>query len=94
MVAPQVPQSVVTFVDNVTDAVINPLLALLFAGALVYFILGLMKLIFSSGNTGQISEGKSHMIWGLVGMAIMVSVYGILQLVLATFGVAPPPNTL
>jgi hypothetical protein len=90
----QVPLSVVTFVDNVTDAVINPLLALLFAGALVYFILGLMKLIFSSGNAGQISEGKSHMIWGLVGMAIMVSVYGILQLVLATFGVAAPANTL
>ena len=90
----QVPQSVVTFVDNFTDAIINPLLALLFAGALVYFILGLMKLIFSGGNSGQATEGKTHMVWGLIGMAIMVSVYGLLQIILTTFGVVAPANTI
>jgi len=86
------PDSVRTFVDDFTDAVINPLLALLFAGALFYFVLGLMKLIFSSGNAGQATEGKNHMVWGLVGMAIMISVRVLLTLVLDTFGVSPPAD--
>lgn len=81
-----VPQGVVTFMGKVNDAFINPILGVIFALALVYFLVGLARLIFNAGDEGQAAEGKSHMLWGIIGMTIMVSVYGLLQLI-GSFGV-------
>jgi len=82
----EVPPGVVTFMGKITDAFINPILGVIFALALVYFLTGLMKLIFNAGDTGQAADGKRHMVWGVVGMTIMVSVFGLLSLV-RSFGV-------
>jgi len=32
------------------------------------------------------TAGKQHMIWGIIGMAIMVSVFGIINLIMSTIG--------
>jgi len=82
-----VPVGVVNFVDGVTREIFNPILGVIFALALVYFIYGLMTFIFSADNQQGRIAGKQHMVWGTVGMVIMVSVFGIIQLMLATFGV-------
>lgn len=63
------------------NAVISPIITLLFAAALLFFFWGLFRLIMalSAGESG--SEGKQHMLWGLVGMVIMFSAIGIVNLV-------------
>lgn len=57
---------------------------LLFALAAFYFLFGLLKFIQNQDNETAQEEGKSHMIWGVVGIFLMVAVYGILNLIGST----------
>ena len=82
-----VPAEVVTFVHNATTEIINPIIGILFAGALVYFMYGLMIFILNAGDQAKRGEGKNHIMYGLIGMTVMVSVYAILEIGLRTFGV-------
>jgi hypothetical protein len=72
---------------HVMTEILNPVMAVIFAAALVYFLYGLMVFLFSAGEESARSEGKQHMLWGVVGMLVMVSVFSILSLALHTFGV-------
>lgn len=74
-------------VGKINRLLINPLITLLFVIALVLFITGAYK-FFSTQEKGGSSyeEGKRHMIWGLVGMFIMVAVFAIMQIILNTLG--------
>ncbi len=83
-------QSVQRFVGNVNEAIINPLIGFLFVLATVYFLWGVMQFIWASRSDGDQEEGKQHMLWGIIGMTLMVSVYGILRIVTSTFGVNCP----
>lgn len=65
--------------------ILNPLILLIFAAGFFLFMWGLVKFIWSL-NTGKPNpDGKSHMLWGIVGMVIMVSVEGIILMVDQTF---------
>ena len=79
-----------TYIDRIVDLIINPLIGLLFAAALVMFLWGASKLILKGGDADGLKEGKQSLIWGIVGMFIMASVFGILTVVLNTFGVDLP----
>lgn len=70
-----------TIIQKVNDAILTPIVYLLFAVATVYFLFGLMKFILNQDNDEAQSEGKKHMMWGVIGIAIMVSVWGILNLI-------------
>lgn len=78
------------FVRRINDVLINPLIGLLFTVAFVLFLWGMVTFIFKSGDTEAQKKGKQHMIWGLIGMFIMVSVLGILRIILDTFGIPIP----
>jgi len=66
---------------------ITPAILVIFAAGFFLFVYGLVEFLVKLNEGGDNSEGKSHMIWGIVGMLIMVSVYGILSIVTATFGI-------
>lgn len=67
--------------DKIKENILNPFIAFLMALALVYFLYGVYKFISGYDNEEARSEGKRHMVWGVVGMAIMISVYGLLSVV-------------
>jgi len=77
-----------TFLANVNDQIINPLIALLFALAIAYFLYGMLEFIGGQDNEEKVTAGKSHMIWGVVGIAIMLGVWGILNVVLSTLDIS------
>jgi hypothetical protein len=69
-------------VNNLTRVLINPAILLLFAIALVLFVWGLVQFLISLSTGGKdANKGKEHMLWGTVGMFIMVAAYGILTLI-------------
>lgn len=72
------------FINNLVRVVVNPLIQLLFAAALVYFIWGVFVYLKDSGNDASRTTGKQHMLWGIIGMAIMAGVFGILEITLRT----------
>lgn len=58
---------------------INQLIVIVVAVALLVFLWGLAKFIFRvSGDEKAVEEGKRIMIWGLIALFIMVSVWGII----------------
>lgn len=84
------PPSGSPIIEKVKTEIINPLIAILIAVAVAYFLYGLMMFIQNQDNEDAQKEGKQHMVWGIIGMAIMFSVYGILNLVNTTVqGIIP-----
>ncbi len=79
--------SVQTLMNSISRVIINPLITLLFALAVVYFIYGLAQYLLSPDNEEVRKTSKTHMLWGVIGMFIMVSVFGIINLIINTLGV-------
>ena len=66
--------------------IINPIILVVFAAGFFMFMWGLVQFMWALRNGSAPDTGKSHMLWGIVGMVIMVSVEGILGIVDSTFG--------
>lgn len=77
--------------NKLSIVIINPILALIFAVGLLVFVYGIIEFMWGlSTEAGKKEEGKRHMIWGLVGMFIMVAAYAILKVIAATLNVSLP----
>jgi len=79
--------SVDSFVSNVNKLIINPLILLLFGLAVVYFLYGVFEFISNGDSEEAKTKGKSHMIWGIIGIVIMMGVFTILNVIMNTFGI-------
>ena len=77
-------------IRQIEEQIINPLILLLFGVALLLFLWGGFEFIRGADSEEGRETGRRHMLWGIVGMFIMISVKGILNLVLGTFGVSSP----
>ena len=55
--------------------------------ALLFFIWGLAQFILASGDEEKKKEGKQRMIWGIVALFVIVSVWGIVAFIANIFGV-------
>ncbi len=82
--------SVSALIGRINIFIINPILQLLFVAALVFFMWGIFQFILNAENDEARNAGKRHMVWGVIGMFIMVGFYGILAIVTKTFGVPLP----
>ena len=66
-------------ISNIKEYILNPIIGFMFAVAVVMFIYGIVEYIWSADNEEKVEVGKKHMIWGIVGMFVMIGVYGILN---------------
>lgn len=82
------------FINNIIDKILQPIIWLLFALALYYFVLGISMFMLKADDPKARAKGRDQMIWGVIGIFIMVSVGSILYVVTNTFGVALPANTV
>ena len=80
-------------ITKLNDLIIRPLVLLVFAGGFFFFMWGLVVFLWNSREGEVANEGKQHMIWGIVGMFIMISVAGILTLITGTFGITQQSAT-
>jgi hypothetical protein len=55
--------------------------------ALLAFFWGLATFIFSAGNDEAKDKGKNIMIWGIVALFVMVSVWGIVRFIGQALGI-------
>jgi len=72
----------------VLDVIINLirlLIPIVVSLALLYFFWGLAQFISKSGGEAGIEEGKRKMIWGIIALFVMLSVWGIISLISNTF---------
>ncbi len=78
------------FVAQLNDIIIFPLITLMMGVALLVFLYGCFEFIMNAGNDGARTTGKRHILWGVVGMVVMVSAYAILSIAAGTFGIYIP----
>ena len=83
---PVAEASVQTLIKSIDKVIINPIILFLFAVAIVYFLYGLAQYLLSPDNEEVRKSSKSHMMWGVIGLFIMVAVFGIMKIILNTFG--------
>ncbi len=83
--------SIVEFLKKVDNVILNPLLKVLFAVAFLYFIYAVIKLINADGSDK--TEARDAVMWSVVGIFIMISVYGIINVVIRTFDITDPKAT-
>lgn len=77
--------SAIKIIYKINKIIINPVIAFLFAIALIYFIYGILEyLIKAKSDPSAIQAGAKHMGWGLFGMFVMVSVFGFLKVIINT----------
>jgi succinate dehydrogenase/fumarate reductase cytochrome b subunit len=65
-------------IDKLVDYIIDPIILLIFAAGFFLFVWGIVQFLWKLDEGAQ-NDGKRHMLWGIVGMLVMVSVYGIID---------------
>ncbi|MBI4692244.1 MAG: hypothetical protein HY773_02275 [Candidatus Terrybacteria bacterium] len=74
--------------------ILNDVVPLLIGVAVVVFLYGVLKFITSAGDETKRKEGKDVMIYGIIGLFVMVAVWGLVWILLNTFSLqtgTPPP---
>jgi hypothetical protein len=80
---------VVKFVRSTMDTAT----VLILAAAVVFFLWGVFQFVMSAGNDEERTKGRDHIIYGLVGIAVMVSVWGLVKFLTTTFGTSSTSGT-
>lgn len=63
-----------------------------FMGAVAFlvFVLGVAKFIWSSGSEKESKDSKKLLIWGLIGMFVLVTIWGIIYFLQGELGFNDP----
>lgn len=97
VVAVPVLAAVTTFKQLIDDIIIGgilrPIVPLLIGLAVVVFIYGVIKTMLAEGGEKK-EEGKQFMFWGIIGIFVMVSVWGLVTIVQKTFNLNNTPQTI
>lgn len=71
----------IPLLDKINKVIINPFIYLMVGVSTVVFFWGVLQMMMNLGNDKAREAGKSHMIWGIVGLTIIVCVFGIMSLI-------------
>ena len=72
---------------GLVNTFLNALIGLFITLAIVAFFWGLIKYLANLGNETGAKEGINIMLWGVIAIFVMVSIWGIIRLLQATFRV-------
>ena len=72
------------FIKRVNKFILNPILVFMFFIAALYFFWGVFSLIANVDNDEARTKSKDAMLWGVIGMVIMVGAFGIITFILNT----------
>lgn len=76
------------FFDNAITFINSTLIPLVFALALLAFLWGALKyFIWGGDNEDNRKEGTKLMLYSVLGFVLMVSIFGIVQLVISALGI-------
>lgn len=76
---------------NINDVIVQPLIAFMFVLAVLLFVWGIVEFIWKADSDTERETGKQHMIWGIIGLFIMVSAFSIIKIFVNTFGIDTAP---
>lgn len=82
--------------DGIIGVINGIIVPILFAVAFLFFLYGVIKYFFlNSDSEADRTKGRNFVLWGVIGFAVILSVWGLVNLVLNTFMLSPggaPPK--
>ncbi len=75
-----------TLIQNILTNIVNPLILLMVAVAIIFFLWGVFDFIRNADSSEERKKGGEHMLYGALGLFIMSTAYGVLNLILGTIG--------
>lgn len=65
---------------------INNAIAFILGVTVLVFIWGIFKLVFSNKDSKEREQARGYIVWGIVALFVMVSVWGLVNLLISFFG--------
>lgn len=76
-----------TGIIGVMNTIVVPLI---FTLAFAVFIWGVIDYFFLHGDSDTSrEEGRQFVLWGIIGLVVLFAVWGVVNLLLSTLGIAP-----
>lgn len=69
-------------VNNEVVPLVDSIVALMYGLAFIFFLIGMVRFFFS-GEEENRKKGKGFMLWGLVGLVVLFSIWGFVKLLLS-----------
>lgn len=88
----------IAFAARLSDAVgvglriIQDLIIVVIGAALLVFLWGVLKYVVATDDAGK-DKGRMYMLWGIIGLFVMVSVWGLVFLLRTSFGLQGTDQT-
>ncbi len=73
--------SFASVIDPIIRNIVDPVVELMFAVALIVFVWGVVEMLMKAGDAEGRATGKRHLFGGIIGMFIMMSAWGIIYLI-------------
>jgi FtsH-binding integral membrane protein len=82
------------FVNFLISTLITPLFSLFLAAAVVFFLWNIMGVIKKGDQPEELAKMKEKAIWGVIAIAVMVSMWGLVNFFTGTFQLNNTPLNL
>ncbi len=66
---------------------VHSIIRIVFGLAIIYFFWGMSQFILHAGYDKTREDGKQRMIWGVIALFVMISIYGIIAWIGVIFGI-------
>ncbi len=77
-------QTLRTIVDSHLYQLFNNATVLFSGVSILFFLWGVATVILHSGNQERLNAGKQRLLWGIIGVVVILSIWGIIRLVQLT----------
>ena len=78
--------AITELLGKIATFIINPIIVLGFVIATIYLFYGIAEMIWKA-DSSDLGKNRKNVMYGVIGLFVMFSVYGILRIVLATFDI-------
>ncbi len=90
----------IAFAQNIADiivqveGIINAIIPFIIGLAVLVIIWGVFGYITGAGDEEKRGEAKQYIIWGIIGVFVMLSIWGLVNVVVSSFALNPnrPPS--
>lgn len=75
------------FLTRIEIVFLFPLMALMTGFAIAVFLWGVFEYVAGADSDEKRTKGRSHILYGVIGLLVMFSAYTILRIATSTFGI-------
>lgn len=79
-------QTIKTILTEITG-ILNTVIPILMILGTLIFLWGIITYITAAGDEEKLGKAKTYIIWGLIGLFVMVSVWGLVQVLTNQFSI-------